>query len=123
MDLQIPIVLLSILLTGGLSLKCYKCESDPETGLCDRTTETCPSGITQCLTETVELSIVIGNSKLTQTYKGCADKCVPGTVQNTTEETVSTKCCATDLCNGSDGIYKGSFLLLLLPLFFYILFY
>ncbi|XP_051533145.1 urinary protein 1-like [Myxocyprinus asiaticus] len=121
MDLQIPIVLLSILLTGGLSLKCYKCDPDPETGLCDKTTETCPSGTTQCVSATGEIST--GNSKVTQTHKGCADKCVPGTVQNTNGATVSTKCCATDLCNGSDGIYKGSFLLLLLPLFFYILFY
>ncbi|XP_051959779.1 lymphocyte antigen 6C2-like isoform X5 [Xyrauchen texanus] len=118
MDLQISIVLLSILLTGGHSLKCYKCESDPTTGICNRTIVTCPSGNYKCLSSSIEMSN--GNSKVTLTQQSCADKCVAGTDQSTAGLTLVTKCCATDLCNGSDGIYKGSFQLLLL--FFYIFF-
>ncbi|XP_051959782.1 three-finger toxin MALT0070C-like [Xyrauchen texanus] len=118
MDLQISIVLLSILLTGGHSLKCYKCESDPTTGICNRTIVTCPSGNDKCLSSSIEISI--GNSKVTYISKSCADKCVSGPDQSTAG--VTSRCCETDLCNGSDGIYKGSFQLLLLPLFFYIFF-
>ncbi|XP_051959776.1 three-finger toxin MALT0070C-like isoform X4 [Xyrauchen texanus] len=119
MDLQISIVLLSILLTGGHSLKCYKCELD-DTGICNRTIVTCPSGNDKCASITAEVSN--GNSKVTLTQQSCLNPCVAGTVQSIAGVTVVTKCCETDLCNGSDGIYKGSFQLLLLPLFFYIFF-
>ncbi|KAK9978864.1 hypothetical protein ABG768_020602 [Culter alburnus] len=112
MDLQVSVVLLFIFLTGGYSLKCYSCTS-LLTGSCELKVETCPDGITKCASSTIEKTI--GPAKVTITTKGCLDKCEPGTGG-------TIRCCDTDLCNAADGVYKGSFLLLLSPLLFYFLF-
>ncbi|XP_051536241.1 three-finger toxin MALT0070C [Myxocyprinus asiaticus] len=118
MNPQVSVALLFIFLTGGHSLKCYVCKFDLMTGSCDGKPMTCPSGASKCASITADQSI--GSTKVSLTTKLCTDHCEPGTQQLPTG-TISTKCCDTDLCNGTDGIYKGSFLLLLLPLFFYIL--
>ncbi|KAI7795902.1 ly6/PLAUR domain-containing protein 2-like [Triplophysa rosa] len=110
MDLRITIALLFILIAGGHSLQCYVCTS-VLSSLCN-TTETCPAGETQCSTITV--STVLGSLAT----KACAAACEALTI-DTIVGTTSTKCCNTDLCNGADGGFKGSFLLLLCPLFFY----
>ncbi|XP_077098195.1 lymphocyte antigen 6D-like [Siphateles boraxobius] len=113
MNLQVSVILLFISLTGGYSLKCYSCTS--LLGSCDANV-TCPDGFTKCSSITVETPI-IGSS----TTKGCAVDCVSGTV-TIAGVTSTTSCCDTDLCNAADGVYKGSFLLLVSPLLFYFLF-
>ncbi|XP_056587978.1 ly6/PLAUR domain-containing protein 2-like [Triplophysa dalaica] len=115
MDLRITIALLFILITGGYSLQCYVCTS-VLSNLCN-TTQTCPAGVTQCSTSTV--TTLVGSLSKT---KACAAACQASTIDTVLGST-STKCCNTDLCNGADGGYKGSFLLLLCPVFFYSLFH
>ncbi|XDV26570.1 hypothetical protein PO909_030227 [Leuciscus waleckii] len=102
MNLQVSVVLLFISLTGGYSLKCYSCTPDL-TGSCAAKEETCLDGVSKCFTVKSIESI---------TVKGCTPLCVPATMS----------CCDTDLCNAADGVYKGSFLLLVSPLLFYFLF-
>ncbi|XDV26572.1 hypothetical protein PO909_030229 [Leuciscus waleckii] len=114
MNLQVSIVLLFIFLTGGYSLKCYSCTPDL-TGSCAAKEEICADGVSKCSTTRVEQSI--GFTTVSVTTKGCAAVCVPGTVGPAT-----MSCCDTDLCNAADGVYKGSFLLLVSPLLFYFLF-
>ncbi|KAA0720586.1 hypothetical protein E1301_Tti022232 [Triplophysa tibetana] len=115
MDLRITIALLCILIAGGHSLKCFVCPIIVN-GVCD-TTETCAAGLSKCSTATVT------NSLVSVTSKSCSkpDECVTGTT-DTLAGKASFRCCDTDLCNGADGVFKGSFLLLLCPLFFYTLF-
>ncbi|XP_056121729.1 cytotoxin 7-like isoform X1 [Rhinichthys klamathensis goyatoka] len=113
MNLQVSIVLLFFSLTGGYSLKCYLCTS-VLTGSCG-VNVTCPDGLATCFSTTV--GTPIGSS----TTKGCIAQCVPGTVEVFGVKT-TTSCCNTDLCNAADGVYKGSFLLLVSPLLFYFLF-
>ncbi|XP_067232375.1 lymphocyte antigen 6B-like [Chanodichthys erythropterus] len=119
MDLQVSVVLLFFFLTGGYSLKCYKCTSE-STGPCN-TTETCKVGFSKCESRTVEQSV--GSSKRSITTKKCAEKCDAET-QKLPEGGGRTEyiCCDTDLCNAADGVFKGSFLLLFSPLLFYFLF-
>ncbi|KAK9955006.1 hypothetical protein ABG768_014914 [Culter alburnus] len=119
MDLRVSVVLLFIFLTGGNSLKCYKC-SPVLTGSCEAKEETCADGFSKCETSTVEQSA--GSSKVSIKTKGCVAQCDPGTKQLPTGWTVSLHCCDTDLCNAADGVFKGSFLLLFSPLLFYFLF-
>ncbi|KAL1253514.1 hypothetical protein QQF64_018207 [Cirrhinus molitorella] len=119
MDLHISVVVLLIFLTGGNSLKCYSCESD-HTGICEAKEETCEDGLSECVSITAEQNV--DSAKLTLTTKNCASTCEPGTQHLLTGGTVTVNCCDTDLCNAADGVYKGSFLLLLSPLFFYFLF-
>ncbi|KAK2872211.1 hypothetical protein Q8A67_022108 [Cirrhinus molitorella] len=119
MDLRISVVLLLIFLTGGNSLKCYSCEPDLPSGACEAKEETCGDGLSECVSITAEQNI--DSAKLTITTKNCASTCEPGTQHLPTGGTVTTHCCDTDLCNAADGVYKGSFLLLLSPLFFYFL--
>ncbi|XP_059381482.1 lymphocyte antigen 6F [Carassius carassius] len=118
MDLRVSVVLLFIFLTGGYSLKCYKCIS-AQTGSCNAVEETCGDGMSKCESKTVEQSI--GSNKVSITTKRCSATCEAGTQQALTGS-VTTQCCNTDLCNAADGVYKGSFLLLLSPLLFYFLF-
>ncbi|XP_016108040.1 lymphocyte antigen 6B-like [Sinocyclocheilus grahami] len=120
MDLQISVFLLLLLFTAGQSLNCYKC-TDLIVSCADQKEQTCPSGSYKCMTLTTVSQL--GASKLTIKTKDCAPEteCKPGTHQ-TLAGTVSVQCCDTDLCNAADGMYKGSFLLLSSPLFFYILF-
>ncbi|XP_077098191.1 ly6/PLAUR domain-containing protein 2-like isoform X1 [Siphateles boraxobius] len=114
MNLQVSVVLLFISLTGGYSLKCYYCTS--VTGAsCKVKEEICDAGVSQCSSIKVESSIS------SVTTKGCAAECVPVTV-TTAGVTTTKSCCNTDLCNAADGVYKGSFLLLVSPLLFYFLF-
>ncbi|KAG1955330.1 cytotoxin 7-like isoform X3 [Pimephales promelas] len=111
MNLQVSVVLLFISLTGGYSLKCYSCTSVLTAGSCG-VNITCPDGQTSCISTTIE------SPNGSATTKGCA-VCAPGTVE---AAGVKTRCCNTDLCNAADGVYKGSFLLLVSPLLFYFLF-
>ncbi|KAA0719751.1 hypothetical protein E1301_Tti023281 [Triplophysa tibetana] len=115
MDLRITIALLFILITGGHSLTCYEC-SNVVSGVCN-TTKTCDAGNSKCSTTT--LTNPLGSS----TNKSCStpDWCVKATAQAPVNST--TRCCDTNFCNSTDGVYKGSFLLLLCPLFFYFLYH
>ncbi|XP_073695188.1 lymphocyte antigen 6D-like [Garra rufa] len=118
MDLQISVFLLFLLFTAGHSLRCYKCNN--LLGACaDPTVETCPSGPYQCFKITTVVQA--DSAKRTRTLKGCATDCKPRSEQMLTGS-ISTQCCDSDLCNAADGMFKGSFLLLLSPLFFYFLF-
>ncbi|KAG1960355.1 muscarinic toxin 1-like [Pimephales promelas] len=108
MNLQVSVVLLFISLTGGYSLKCYSCISPTDS--CG-VNVTCPDGLNTCFSTTV------GSA----TTKGCAPVCEPGTIEVLGVK-MTTRCCNTDLCNAADGVYKGSFLLLVSPLLFYFLF-
>ncbi|XP_051733863.1 lymphocyte antigen 6B-like [Ctenopharyngodon idella] len=119
MDLRVSVVLLLIFLTGGYSLKCYRCFPDSK-GSCETTQETCPAGVSKCASITGEISV--GSTKVSFTAKGCVPECVPGSTQLPGGGTGSVHCCDTDLCNAADGVYKGSFLLLFSPLLFYFLF-
>ncbi|KAK2872332.1 hypothetical protein QQF64_018078 [Cirrhinus molitorella] len=115
MDLQISVFLLFVLFTAGHSLKCYECTvscANPSETTCSSSSKHCMTTITQ--TQTGPLS-------MSATVKTCAPLCVPGT-QQIGDATVTSHCCDTDLCNAADGMYKGSFLLLLSPLLFYFLF-
>ncbi|XP_039505583.1 weak neurotoxin 9-like [Pimephales promelas] len=113
MNLQISVVLLFISLTGGYSLKCYSCTSPSSS--CKDQEDTCSFGFSTCISTTVERP----NDSITT--KGCAPVCAPGTVEVAGVKT-TIRCCDTDLCNAADGVYKGSFLLLVSPLLFYFLF-
>ncbi|XP_016325691.1 prostate stem cell antigen-like [Sinocyclocheilus anshuiensis] len=119
MDLHISVVLLFIFLTGGNSLKCYTCTS-ALTHSCEVKVQTCGDGFSKCESQTIEQSI--GYTKVSIKIKRCALTCEAGTQQLPTGGTVTTQCCDTDLCNAADGVYKGSYLLLLSPLLFYFLF-
>ncbi|XP_058613745.1 gamma-bungarotoxin-like [Onychostoma macrolepis] len=118
MDLRISVVLLFFFLTGGYSLKCYTCSSAQE-GPCEAKVEICGDGFSKCESKTTEQST--GSAKVSVT-KECARTCKAGTHQLITGVTLTTRCCDTDLCNGADGAYKGSYLLLMSPLLFYFLF-
>ncbi|KAK9978866.1 hypothetical protein ABG768_020604 [Culter alburnus] len=120
MDLQVSVVLLFIFLTGGYSLKCYSCTTSLLTGSCELKVETCPDEITKCATNALKESIE--SAKLSIISKGCAPECEPQTVHQKNGGLRINRCCDTDLCNAADGVYKGSFLLLLSPLLFYFLF-
>ncbi|KAL1253509.1 hypothetical protein QQF64_018202 [Cirrhinus molitorella] len=120
MDLRISVVVLLIFLTGGNSLKCYSCMPDLTTGACKAKEETCGGGLSKCVSITAEQ--YVGSNKMTVTTKNCVSTCESGTRKLPTGGTVTVNCCDTDLCNAADGVYKGSFLLLLSPLFFYFLF-
>ncbi|XP_067232221.1 candoxin-like [Chanodichthys erythropterus] len=119
MDLRVSVVLLFIFLTGGYSLKCYKCSYDSK-NTCKAEEETCRFGSSKCATTITEESD--GSTKVSIKTKGCAEICIPGTQQTSTGGTLSLHCCNTDLCNAADGVFKGSFLLLFSPLLFYFLF-
>ncbi|XP_050956533.1 lymphocyte antigen 6B [Labeo rohita] len=93
MDLRISVVVLVIFLTGGYSLKCYKCEPDAK-GVCETKEETCGSGFTECAIYTTE--VTIDSTKKTVQAKGCDKKCTPGTAEG-----IVTHCCKTDLCNAA----------------------
>ncbi|XP_073681173.1 lymphocyte antigen 6B-like isoform X2 [Garra rufa] len=119
MDLRIFVAVFLIFLSGGYSLKCYSCVSDL-TGSCEAKVDICGDGLSKCVSTKGEQ--YIGSVKLSVTTKYCASTCEPGTQNLPTGGTVTTRCCNTDLCNAADGVYKGSFLLLSSPLFFYFLF-
>ncbi|XP_026064792.1 lymphocyte antigen 6D-like [Carassius auratus] len=119
MDLRVSVVLLFVFLTGGYSLKCYTCVPDL-TGSCNAIEKTCGNGMYKCESFTGEQPI--GSTKVSVTIKQCSATCEAGTQQLVIGGTVTTRCCNTDLCNAADGVYKGSFLLLLSPLLFYFLF-
>ncbi|KAA0719761.1 hypothetical protein E1301_Tti019155 [Triplophysa tibetana] len=118
MDLRITIVLLSVFINGGHCIKCYSCKS-LESDVCEETIETCPGSRNTCKSSSEKKD---GSSKWSVLVKECVpkEKCMIGIYGGETG-LVSVQCCNTDLCNGADGVYKGSFLLLLSPLFFYFL--
>ncbi|XP_016382027.1 lymphocyte antigen 6B-like [Sinocyclocheilus rhinocerous] len=117
MDLQISVFLLFVLFTAGHSLRCYECLP----GSCaDQNVTTCPSGFSKCMSSTTVTQA--GPIKVSIKIKLCVPTCEAGTQQLPTGGTITTQCCDTDLCNAADGVYKGSFLLLLSPLLFYFLF-
>nr|XP_055037111.1 ly6/PLAUR domain-containing protein 2-like [Misgurnus anguillicaudatus] len=117
---HISIVLLFIFITGAHSLKCYECTSGLVPGSCEAKEKTCSDGETKCSSKTT--TTVLASIKTSVTIKSCASIC-----ENDSKEmngvTTSTKCCNTDLCNGTGGLYKGSFILLLSPLFILTLFH
>ncbi|KAA0719759.1 hypothetical protein E1301_Tti022781 [Triplophysa tibetana] len=117
MDLGITIAVLFILITGGQSLKCYSCTSILNS-VCDAKEETCGDGFTKCFIGTVTTS---AGSITTKSCSKADETCVTVNTEVLGQK-VSSRCCDTDLCNGADGVFKGSFLLLLCPLFFYTLF-
>ncbi|KAK7158478.1 hypothetical protein R3I94_004944 [Phoxinus phoxinus] len=114
MNLQVSVVLLFISLTGGYALKCYSCA--PVTGSCAGTEQICTAADSACFK--IETST---GSKVSGSSKGCTPVCKQGATE-ALGVTVTTSCCNTDLCNAADGVYKGSFLLLVSPLLFYFLF-
>ncbi|XP_050958158.1 CD59 glycoprotein-like [Labeo rohita] len=119
MDLQISVFLLFILFTAGHSLRCYECIS--LTSSCSNANvTTCHSGFNKCMSSTTVMEA--GPLSVSTTIKQCTSTCVPGTLKLPSGENRTTYCCDTDLCNAADGVYKGSFLLLLSPLLFYFLF-
>ncbi|XP_043090176.1 lymphocyte antigen 6 complex locus protein G6d-like [Puntigrus tetrazona] len=119
MDLRVSAVLLFVFLTGGHSLKCYTCSSAPG-GTCEAKVETCGNGFSKC--ESIAREKTVDSAKLWSTVKRCAVTCEAGNQHVLEEGTEISHCCDTDLCNGADGAYKGSFLLLSAPLLFYFLF-
>nr|XP_055036489.1 prostate stem cell antigen-like [Misgurnus anguillicaudatus] len=113
---HISILLLFIFITGAHSLKCYECTS-LGSGSCEVKEKTCTNGETKCL----KMTTVSGSTK-TSTTKSCEMTCEENTIIMPTGK-ISTYCCDTDLCNGTGGLYKGGFLLLLCPLFILTLFH
>ncbi|XP_073727617.1 lymphocyte antigen 6D-like [Misgurnus anguillicaudatus] len=111
MDQHISIVLLFIFITGAHSLRCHEC---PKSGTCQEN-KTCPNGHFKCATMT---TINDFDEKI-NTTKSCEIGCVNRAVTRCT--TITTKCCDTDNCNGTDGLYKGGFIMC--PLIFFILFH
>ncbi|XP_073727631.1 uncharacterized protein [Misgurnus anguillicaudatus] len=107
---HISILLLFIFITGAHSLKCYECKG---LGSCKGKEKICADGESKCSTQKTG----VGSAKI-YTTKSCVKTCEG---KNATFET--TKCCDTDLCNGTGGLYKGGFLLLLSPLFILTLFH
>ncbi|XP_073681174.1 long neurotoxin homolog TA-bm16-like isoform X3 [Garra rufa] len=120
MDLRIFVAVFLIFLSGGYSLKCYSCVSDL-TGSCEAKVDICGDGLSKCVSTKGEQ--YIGSGKMTIVKKQCARTCEPGAQKLPYGVTETTRCCDTDLCNAADGVYKGPFLLLLSPLFFYFLFH
>ncbi|XP_016306733.1 CD59 glycoprotein-like [Sinocyclocheilus anshuiensis] len=119
MDLQISVFLLFVLFTAGHSLRCYECLG--LMGSCaNQNVTTCPSGSSKCMSITTVTEL--GPIKLSSTTKLCTPTCEAGTQQIPTGS-ITSHYCDTDLCNAADGVYKGSFLLLLSPLLFYFLFH
>ncbi|XP_073668659.1 uncharacterized protein [Paramisgurnus dabryanus] len=116
MDQHISILLLFIFITGSHSLKCYECTPDLS-GSCEAEEKICSDGETKCL----KMTTVFGSTKISTT-KSCVMTCEENSINDPTG-TTSTKCCDTDLCNGTGGLYKGSFILLLCPLFILTLFH
>nr|XP_055035415.1 glycosylphosphatidylinositol-anchored high density lipoprotein-binding protein 1-like [Misgurnus anguillicaudatus] len=116
MDLHITIVLLLIFITGGLSRRCYVCEPEDKSDACEEKQVTCSDGFDKCFSSTSFYNTM--NVKI----KSCEEDCETRTIV-LRGGVVSSTCCGTDLCNGTDGLYKGSFILLLSPLFFLILFH
>ncbi|XP_073727629.1 uncharacterized protein [Misgurnus anguillicaudatus] len=113
---HISILLLFIFITGAHSLKCYEC-TGLVSGSCEAKEKTCSDGETKCS----KMTTVLGSTKIS-TIKRCEMTCEENTVDHLTG-TISTYCCDTDLCNGTGGLYKGSFILLLSPLFILTLFH
>ncbi|XP_073727814.1 uncharacterized protein [Misgurnus anguillicaudatus] len=121
MDLHITIVLLLIFITGGLSRRCYVCEPEGNSGACEEKQVICRDGFNKCYTAT-ETGFYEPTKSVT--FKTCAKICEPKKIiAKPGGGAVSSTCCGTDLCNSTDGLYKGSFILLLSPLFFLILFH
>ncbi|ROL50074.1 hypothetical protein DPX16_5833 [Anabarilius grahami] len=96
MHLQVSIVLLFILLTGGFSLNCYECRNQQQAQYCSKTT-TCYSANCRT-TKSVEY---FGITEETISY-GCA---MPHECKSWSLGTGcwirehSSKCCNTNLCN------------------------
>uniref|UniRef100_A0A8C1DGT3 Lymphocyte antigen 6 family member M7 n=1 Tax=Cyprinus carpio carpio TaxID=630221 RepID=A0A8C1DGT3_CYPCA len=94
MDLQISVLLLFAIFTGGHSRSCYDCLS--LTGSCTQTSQ-CPTELTKCLSATVTVN------STTVKVKSCAPAiCQSGSVSLGIGKG-SSQCCSTDLCNLQDA--------------------
>uniref|UniRef100_A0A8C2BYK1 UPAR/Ly6 domain-containing protein n=1 Tax=Cyprinus carpio TaxID=7962 RepID=A0A8C2BYK1_CYPCA len=94
MDLQISVLLLFAIFTGGHSRSCYDCLS--LTGSCTQTSQ-CPTELTKCLSATVTVN------STTVKVKSCAPAiCQSGSV-NLGIGKGSSQCCSNDLCNLQDA--------------------
>ncbi|XP_056587460.1 urokinase plasminogen activator surface receptor-like [Triplophysa dalaica] len=101
MDLYIIAVVLFSLFDGGHSIKCYQCTD--VTGPCVGAETECPALLTACASATVVG--YIGNNVVTTKVKSCNSPltCGNGSVNyGIARETISMKCCNTDLCNSQD---------------------
>ncbi|XP_026102196.1 urokinase plasminogen activator surface receptor-like [Carassius auratus] len=93
MDLQISVLLLFVLFTGGHSLKCYDCISPLSS--CDQNKQ-CSSEFTNCFSATATVN------STTLKFKSCAPSVCPSGSINLGIGRVSAQCCNTDLCNNQD---------------------
>ncbi|KTG42320.1 hypothetical protein cypCar_00018761 [Cyprinus carpio] len=102
MHLQVSIVLLFILLTGGFCLVCYECQG-PKGSPCEENM-TCDDEHSMCATKTIiEYSSPEYGDKVTETTeRSCAtpDDCESWYITTGNwNKSVSIQCCDTDLCN------------------------
>uniref|UniRef100_A0A8C2KJD9 Si:dkey-102g19.3 n=1 Tax=Cyprinus carpio TaxID=7962 RepID=A0A8C2KJD9_CYPCA len=102
MHLQVSIVLLFILLTGGFCLVCYECQG-PKGSPCEENM-TCDDEHSMCATKTIiEYSSPEYGDKVTETTeRSCAtpDDCESWSITTGNwNKSVSIQCCDTDLCN------------------------
>ncbi|XP_069478105.1 lymphocyte antigen 6E-like isoform X4 [Ambystoma mexicanum] len=83
----------AVLVGTAHTLQCYSCDFTINISACS-TTATCPPGSAYC----ARMNVTSGGES---SYgRGCKETCTESTI--TAEGvTTSTKCCSTDLCNGS----------------------
>ncbi|KAI2651617.1 Xenoxin-2 [Labeo rohita] len=98
MHLQVSIVLFFILLTGGFSLDCYKCQDQPEPSCEEQMT--CDNEQSMCARRT---TIKIERTEHAETTKkSCVmlDECESWSfTKHIWSKAVSVQCCDTDLCS------------------------
>ncbi|KAK3547195.1 hypothetical protein QTP86_017564, partial [Hemibagrus guttatus] len=96
MTTQISLLLICMLFSKALSLKCHQCVS--AFSECNNEEKTCPD---QCLTSTT--SVYAGVGKMTDiSIKTCGTpaECISGSMNlGVTKVVHSSKCCKTDFCN------------------------
>ncbi|XP_045900191.1 urokinase plasminogen activator surface receptor-like [Micropterus dolomieu] len=89
-----------VLLPKTYTLTCYQCVPG-SSGTCTGTTKQCPLRAHQC--RAARITSYIGDSKLADVnIKTCAldEQCLEGAVNfGITRTVITSKCCATDLCN------------------------
>jgi hypothetical protein len=142
MKVMLTIVMMSVLMLGGQSLKCYVCAEFKLNGkvdkdisvACDEASKnTCEEGEV-CETAKVSYAVVVGeeSDRVEGNRHGCAEKATKGGDDSTckaVKEKVdtlpgfkdfkcSTKYCDTDLCNAGNVAQISFFLLAAIVAFF-----